>query len=577
MEQQKLSFAEAREVASAGLIFTTHTPVPAGHDYFPPGLVNRYLGDYIRRLGLSTADFLGLGRQHADRQDEEFCMTVLALRMASASNGVSKLHGEVSRGMWKGIWPGVPQDEIPIGHVTNGVHFRSWISSEMNQLYDRYLGPKWREEHADPDLWRRVASIPAEELWRTHERRRERLVAFARRRLHLQLLRRGAPQSEIDAADEVLDPDTLTIGFARRFATYKRATLLLRDIPRLQQILNQPGRPVQILFAGKAHPRDDAGKALIQQVVKLAQQKEFRRRIVFLEDYDMAVARSLVQGTDIWLNTPLRPQEASGTSGMKVLPNGGLNLSILDGWWDEAWQDAGTQKRFIGWAIGNGESYDNPDYQDQVESSDLYTLLERDIVPAFYERSADGLPRRWIAQMKSSISTLCPVFNMQRMVRQYAADFYVTADEKYQQLTANQAARARALASWTCHVQAHWKEVRVESVDSPTQTDLPVGSHLHVRARLQLGALTPDQVAVELYVGRLDADGELTGAYTIPMEPAGPGQCGIWTFEAATVPCPRSGLHGYTLRVTPFNPDAPKAFLPGVITWADAGVKTTGG
>jgi starch phosphorylase len=551
--------------------------VPAGHDYFPPALVNRYLGDYIRRLGLTLQDFLGLGRQHADRQDEEFCMTVLALRMASASNGVSKLHGEVSRGMWKGIWPGVPQDEIPIGHVTNGVHFRSWISAEMNQLYDRYLGPKWREEHADPDLWRRVESIPAEELWRTHERRRERLVAFARRRLHLQLLRRGAPQSEIDAADEVLDPDTLTIGFARRFATYKRATLLLRDIPRLQQILNQPGRPVQILFAGKAHPRDDAGKALIQQVVKLAQQKEFRRRIVFLEDYDMAVARSLVQGTDIWLNTPLRPEEASGTSGMKVLPNGGLNLSIPDGWWDEAWQDAGAQKRFIGWAIGNGESYDNRDYQDQVESSDLYALLERDIVPGFYERSADGLPRRWIAQMKSSISTLCPVFNMQRMVRQYAADFYVTADEKYQQLTANQAARARALAAWTSHVQAHWKEVRVESVDSLTQTDLPVGSHLHVRARLQLGALTPDQVAVELYVGRLDADGELIGAHTIPMEPAGPGQGGIWTFEDATVPCPRSGLHGYTVRITPFNPDAPKAFLPGVITWADAGVKTTSG
>ena len=577
MEQQKLSFAEAREVASAGLIFTTHTPVPAGHDYFPPALVNRYLGDYIRRLGLSLQDFLGLGRQHADRQDEEFCMTVLALRMASASNGVSKLHGEVSRGMWKAIWPGVPQDEIPIGYVTNGVHFRSWLSAEMNQLYDRYLGPNWREEHADPNLWRRVESIPAEELWRTHERRRERLVAFARRRLHLQLLRRGAPQSEINAADEVLDPDTLTIGFARRFATYKRATLLLRDIPRLQQILNQPGRPVQILFAGKAHPRDDAGKALIQQVVKLAQQKEFRRRIVFLEDYDMTVARYLVQGTDIWLNTPLRPQEASGTSGMKVLPNGGLNLSILDGWWDEAWQDAGAQKHFIGWAIGNGESYDNPDYQDQVESSDLYALLESDIVPGFYERSADGLPRRWIAQMKSSISTLCPVFNMQRMVRQYAADFYVTADDKYQQLTANQAGRARALAAWTSHVQAHWKEVRVESVDSLTQTDLPVGSHLHVRARLQLGALTPDQVAVELYVGRLDADGELTGAYTIPMEPAGPGQGGIWTFEAATVPCSRSGLHGYTVRITPFNPDAPKAFLPGLITWADAGVKTTGG
>jgi starch phosphorylase len=383
------------------------------------------------------------------------------------------------------------------------------------------------------------------------------------------LVRRGAPQSEIDAADEVLDPDALTIGFARRFATYKRATLIMRDVERLGQILNQPGRPVQFVFAGKAHPRDDAGKALIQQVVKLAQQKEFRRRLVFLEDYDMAVARTLVQGSDIWLNTPLRPQEASGTSGMKVLPNGGLNLSILDGWWDEAWQDAGARKRFIGWAIGNGESYANPDDQDQVESAALYSLLERDIVPGFYERGADGLPRRWIAQMKSSIATLCPTFNIQRMVRQYAADFYVTADQKYQQLTADQAVRARALAAWTSHVRAHWKEVRVESVDALTQTELPVGSRVHVHAKLQLGALTPDQVAVELYVGRLDAGGELTGAYAIPMQPAGEGSGGSWTFEADTVPCSTSGLHGYTVRIMPFHVDAPREFLPGVITWAD--------
>jgi starch phosphorylase len=496
-------------------------------------------------------------------------MTVLALRAASASNGVSKLHGKVSRGMWKAIWPGVPQDEIPIGHVTNGVHFRSWISFEMNQLYDRYLGPKWREEHADPTLWRRVEGIPAEELWRTHERRRERLVAFARKRLRSQLVRRGAPQSEIDAAEEVLDPDDLTIGFARRFATYKRASLLLRDVDRLRQMLNQPGRPVQIVFAGKAHPRDEAGKALIQQVIQLARQPEFRRRLVFLEDYDMAVARSLVQGADIWLNTPLRPQEASGTSGMKVLPNGGLNLSILDGWWDEAWQDAGAQQRFIGWAIGNGESYANREDQDQVESTALYALLERDIVPGFYERGVDGLPRRWIGQMKSSISTLCPSFNMQRMVRQYAADFYVLADERYQQLTANQAARARALSAWSAHVHAHWKEVRVQSVDALAQTDLPVGSSLHVRALVQLGSLAPDQVTVELYVGRIAANGELTGAYAIPMQPAGVGDGGAWTFEAATVPCPRSGLHGYTLRILPFHPDEPKALLPGLITWAD--------
>jgi starch phosphorylase len=380
-------------------------------------------------FGLNRRDFLALGRQNPHNDAEEFCMTVLALRLAASSNGVSKLHGKVSREMWKSLWPGLPEDEIPIGHVTNGVHFRSWISNEMNQLYDRYLGPQWRQEHAEAKLWRRVESIPAEELWRTHERRRERLVAFARRSLRAQLQRRGASLAEINAADEVLDPDALTIGFARRFATYKRAALLLRDAGRLERILNQAGRPVQVVFAGKAHPRDDAGKALIQQIVKLAQAPEFRRRLVFLEDYDMAVARYLVQGSDIWLNTPLRPLEASGTSGMKALANGALNLSTLDGWWDEAWQSAAAEKRFVGWAIGRGESYDNAEYQDQVESAALYDQLEHDIVPMFYEHGADGLPRRWIAGMKSSVATLCATFNMQRVVKEYAADCYLVAHE----------------------------------------------------------------------------------------------------------------------------------------------------
>jgi glycogen phosphorylase len=321
-------------------------------------------------------------------------MTVLALRMAAFSNGVSKLHGSVSRKMWKNLWHGLAQDEVPIGHVTNGVHFRSWVSFEMNQLYDRYLGPKWREEPADAKLWQHTQSIPAGELWRTHERRRERLVGFARKRLQAQLINRGASQSAIDEAEEVLLPDALTIGFARCFATYKRATLLLRDPDRLSRILNDPHRPVQIISAGKAHPRDQYGKELIKAIIDLAQRPEFRHRLVFLEDYDVAIARYMVQGCDIWLNTPLRPQEASGTSGMKAQANGVLNVSTLDGWWDEAWQiglDSGTE---VGWAIGEGESYQDPGYQDQVEAEALYQLFEGEIVPAFYERRTDNLPRK---------------------------------------------------------------------------------------------------------------------------------------------------------------------------------------
>jgi starch phosphorylase len=567
METEGLTFREAREVASAGLIFTGHTPVAAGHDYFEPAMVERYLGEYSHSLGLSRSEFLGLGRQNPENDREEFCMTVLALRMAGASNGVSKLHGEVSRKMWKEIWPGVPLDEIPIGQVTNGVHFRSWISYEMNQLYDRYLGPKWRDEHADPVLWRRVEGIPAEELWRTHERRRERMVAFARRRLRAQLQRRGATQSELNAADEVLDPDALTIGFSRRFATYKRAALLLHDVERLGRILNQAGRPVQIVYAGKAHPRDDAGKALIQQVVKLAQDSQFRRKLVFLEDYDMAVARYLVQGADVWLNTPLRPLEASGTSGMKALANGVLNLSTLDGWWDEAWKDAAGAGRSIGWAIGNGESYEDAGYQNQVEMAALYELLEREIVPAFYERSADGLPRRWISLMKSSIATLCPVFNTHRMVREYTADFYAMAHERRESLVANHAARAKALAGWLSRIECGWDQVRVEGVEAGPADQVAVGSRFCVRARVRLGGIAPEEIGVELYLGRLTADGDLVDAVAIPMEARGPVGEGVFAFDASDVPCRGSGEFGYTVRVLPYHPDESRAFLPGLIRW----------
>ncbi|HLK62012.1 MAG TPA: alpha-glucan family phosphorylase [Bryobacteraceae bacterium] len=573
MEQRGLNFHEAREAASAGLIFTTHTPVPAGHDYFPASLMDHYFGEYIGRLGLSRTDFLALGRQDPANDSEQFCMTVLALRMAATSNGVSALHGKVSRQMWNKIWPGVPEDEVPIGHVTNGVHFRSWISAEMNQLYDRYLGPKWREEHADPKLWERVESVPSEELWRTHEIRRVRLVSFARRHLLQQLERRGAPQSEIDAANEALDPDALTIGFARRFATYKRAALLLRDTERLSRILNNPERPVQILFAGKAHPRDDAGKQLIQQIVRLAQHKEFRSRLVFLEDYDMAVARYLVQGVDIWLNTPLRPQEASGTSGMKALANGVLNLSVLDGWWDEAWHDAAAKRQFVGWAIGRGENYDNAEYQDQVESAALYDLLEHDIVPTFYDRSAGGVPRRWTQHMKSSIAHLCPQFNMQRVVKEYAVDFYEMAHERSGQLLAEGSVRAKSLAAWMARMRTVWPEVRVERLETLPVTELTVGSKFPMRAWVHLGSISTDEVTVELYMGRIDANGEITEGVAIPMQPTGPCQGGACTFEAAAVPCLRSGRQGYTVRVLPYHRDQAKSLLPGLITWADGHVK----
>ncbi|MCS6953930.1 MAG: alpha-glucan family phosphorylase, partial [Bryobacteraceae bacterium] len=568
MERYGLKFAEARQLAAPSLVFTTHTPVPAGHDYFPPELMDRYFEDYYSKLGLSRSEFLGLGRQDPRNDSEPFCMTVLALRLAGASNGVSKLHGETSRRMWRGIWPGVPLEEIPIGHVTNGVHFRSWISFQMNQLYDRYLGPRWWEEPSEVSLWKRVESIPAEELWRTHERRRERLVAFVRGRLKEQLRRRGAPLAEVEAAEEVLDPDALTIGFARRFATYKRATLLLRDTQRLARLMNDPARPVQVIFAGKAHPKDVPGKQLIQQIATLARRPEFRRRLVFLEDHDMAISRYMVQGCDLWLNTPLRPKEASGTSGMKAAANGALNASTLDGWWEEAWREFDKGTGLTGWAIGRGETYDDAAYQDEVEAQALYEVLERDVIPTFYDRGPDRLPRRWIARMKASIASLCHYFNSHRMVREYTEVFYLIGHLRFTQLAADGAARARALAAWLERVERSWPAVGVERVEAELPTAVAVGDRFQVQARVRLGELTPQDVTVELYVGRLDSSGGFAKPAPIQMTAAGVDEEGRAVFLADAVSCDRSGLHGLTVRVLPFHKDLPQAFIPGLISWA---------
>jgi len=566
MESQHLSFAEAAVLASSSLIFTTHTPVPAGHDYFPAGLMDHYFSTFYPRLGISLREFLALGRQDAANDNEDFCMTVLALRLAAYSNAVSKLHGAVSRRMWNSIWRGLPESEVPIGHVTNGVHFRSWVSLEMNQLYDRYLGPKWRHEPADTELWKRTESIPAGELWRTHERRRERLVAFARRRLQAQLKNRGASQSTIDEAEEVLSPDALTIGFARRFATYKRATLLLRDPERLARILNDPQHPVQIIYAGKAHPRDQYGKELIKTIVDLAARPEFRRKLVFLEDYDVAIARYMVQGCDVWLNTPLRPHEASGTSGMKAQANGALNVSTLDGWWDEAWQiglDTGAE---VGWAIGKGESYQDPGYQDQVEAGALYELLEREIVPAFYERRADGLPRKWLDRMKTSIIRLCPEFNMHRMVIQYVNGYYLSVHRRHLRLQDDNASHARNLAAWRARVEAAWPRLEVKNVSNDLG-EVNLDNEIKISARVFLDSLTPEDVSVQILTGRVDAHGEIRNPEITVMESFENEGNGCYRFRAS-LRTKKSGFFGCAIRILPNNPDAVTPFIPLLITWA---------
>ncbi|MDY3561811.1 alpha-glucan family phosphorylase [Gemmata sp. JC673] len=560
IEEHKLDFATAYEAVKAGTCFTTHTPVPAGNDAFPVQMIEQYLGEYMAGMGIDRGGLVALGRQHPANEQEPFGMTVLALKLANVSNGVSKLHGSVSRRMWKELWPELPASEVPITSITNGVHTQSWLAPEFAQLYDRYLGIQWEERPTDFAIWKRVEQIPDGELWRTHERGRERLVALARTRLRAQLKRRGAPPSEVEAADEVLDPDALTIGFARRFATYKRGDLIFRNAERIMELVASKDRPVQFIFSGKAHPQDRGGKELIQRVFQQSRKSEFRKRVVFIEDYDMSVARYLVQGVDVWLNNPRRPLEASGTSGMKICGNGGLNLSILDGWWVEGYDGDN------GWAIGAGEEYTDLQYQDEVESRALMDLLEQDIVPTFYKRDANGLPREWIRRMKRSVMSLVPVFNTNRMVEQYTETCYVPSHRRAAALSANQLAGAKELATWRRRVSSEWPQVRVESVEAPTADTLRVGGSFPVKVRVNLGSFKPEDVEVQLCHGVLDALGDIADPKTVALAANG-GSSGASVLFAGEVSCRSSGQFGFGVRVLPKNQYLAHLFEPGLVTW----------
>jgi starch phosphorylase len=560
MVRAKVGFAEARELIAATTVFTTHTPVPAGIDVFPPELMDRYFASCCSGLGIGREEFLALGRAPGAGPQEGFSMAMLAIRLSAATNGVSTLHGRTSRRMWAGLWPDVPVDDLPIGSVTNGVHVRGWISRDMAGLFDAYLSPRWVTHPADQAVWERVDQIPDAELWRTHERRRERLAGFARRRLRAQLEQRGAPSAERGLADEVLDPKALTIGFARRFATYKRATLLFRDPERLARILNDPQRPVQVIFAGKAHPADQEGKDFIRQIVHLARRPEFRQRIVFLEDYDMKVGRYLYQGVDAWLNTPRRPLEASGTSGMKAAMNGAINISILDGWWDEGYD--GTN----GWAIGSGEEYEDPSYQDQVESQALYQVLENEIVPMFYTRSRDGLPREWLRRMKRTMRTVCPTFSASRMVREYAERMYLPGGARWETLAAENLARAKALAAWKARVRAAWSAVTVQGVQVDTLAPLEAGGERAVLAEVALGTLQPSEVAVALYAGPIGGDGEIAGGEVSEMRVERDLRPGVYQYTG-TLQGRSTGLHGFRVRVLPSHPDLAEPLGMNCIAW----------
>ena len=561
MRENGVSFTEVREAVAAGTVFTTHTPVPAGIDVFHPDMVEHYFGVFRRELGLERQDLLAIGRHNPADQNEGFNMAVLAIRLSAKRNGVSKLHGEVSRAMWQRLWPELPEQEVPIRSVTNGIHTDSWLATDMAFLFDSYLGSGWHEEPTDEHVWQSMNSIPDAELWRTHERQRERLVTFARRRLHEQLQRRGASPAELAVADEVLDPHVLTICFARRFATYKRGTLLLRDPDRLRRLVNNPERPVQIIFAGKAHPKDVPGKELIRELIHFMRQPEFRGRLVFMEDYDVNIAHYMVQGSDVWLNTPRRPLEASGTSGMKATVNGCINLSVLDGWWCEA------ARPDNGWSIGSGEVYEDEKFQDDIESRSLYDLLEKEVVPQFYARGTDGLPRQWIGRMKNSMRTMGPVFNSNRMVQEYTEKFYMHGIQRFEHLTEDRLQACRTLIEWKRQMAQKWAGIRVTATQQCAESELTVGGELPVAASVFLGGIDPDFVTVQLVHGLVEADGRITSANSVPMKLVRSNADGSHRFIGG-IPCLTTGRHGYSVRVLPRHPDMLDALDMGLVLWA---------
>jgi starch phosphorylase len=559
-KENGLSFDAAREIILATTVFTTHTPVAAGNDVFDPELVRVYFETYAKELGINFKVLLGYGRLNPRDEAEGFGMSTLALRLSAHANGVSRLHGRVSREMWRDVWRHHPVEDVPIDHITNGIHVPTWISRDMAVLFDRYLGPDWAEDPDNERVWEQVEQIPRTELWRTHERHREHLIGFTRHRLAQQLKNRGASDAEVLSSSEVLTPDALTIGFARRFATYKRATLLFRDPDRLEGIINHPKYPVQIIIAGKAHPQDTEGKQFIKTIIHLARQERFRRRIVFLEDYNIHVGHALVSGCDLWLNTPRRPLEACGTSGMKALANGALNLSVLDGWWDEGYH------RDFGWALGHGEVYRDHQAQDDIESRDLYNLLEEEVVPLFYQRGRDGIPRGWVEKMRAGLRHLVPVFNSHRMVQEYTARYYLPCSRRFNSLCSRDFAGAKDLAAWRHRLMTSWHEVVVEDVVSGNDLETTVGQEIDMKARLRLGALTPDDVTVEAYYGRLDQNEDFTETDAAPLE-AVDSVDGVYTFRGQ-IPCRKTGRFGCTVRVMPSRKRLENRFVMGLVTWA---------
>jgi len=561
VQNKKLPFNHAKEVVSSSLIFTTHTPVPAGNDVFPLEMIDRYFGNYWPSLGINRHEFLDLGLKIGDHQN--FNMTVLALTLAGQKNGVSELHGAVSRNIFQNVWPGIPEDEVPIGHITNGIHTLTWLSPSIKFLYDQHLDKNWKEKLYDDKIWEDVDKIPDEDLWKTHCVLKTKMIGFLREKLKQQKAANGESMESIKQVDTLLDSNALTIGFARRFATYKRANLIFRDLARIQRLLNDPNKPMQIIFAGKAHPADGPAHEIIKHINDIAKQEGFVGKVVLVENYNMTIARNMVQGVDIWLNNPRRPLEASGTSGQKVCINGIINFSVLDGWWCEGYNGKN------GWSIGDDTFYDNEHYQDNADSESIYNTLEKEILPLFFDRNEKGVPEKWVAVMKESIKTNTGLFSTHRMVQDYTNKYYTTSMDKVDKIVSSNYKYSINLSNWKAEVEKIWPQVQIlpdKTANKLKEKEFISGENIKINATVYLGSLDPSSVKVQVYYGGVGKNNSIENPEIVDMKLEEKTTEGTYSYTA-NVKLFEGGEYGYTFRLIPYHPDLLNPFDIALIRW----------
>ena len=544
MKEKEVSFEMARDIVSSKTVFTTHTPVPAGNDIFPLDLVEKYFKDYWDRFGISKEEFFKLGMKPDPEQSSGFNMGILALKVAGKKNGVSKLHGAVSRELFAEVWPEISPDESPITYVTNGIHTCSWLAPNLKELYNEYLMPYWQDNIYKNDTWQKINSIPDEKLWKEHMVRKEKLMRVVKENVTARLRRCGYPYEEINEITSKLNPNALTIGFARRFATYKRATLIFRDLERITEILNNSERPVQIIIAGKAHPKDKEGQDLIKYIHEISMKPQFKGKIFLLENYNIEMSRYLISGVDVWLNTPRRPMEASGTSGEKASVNGVVNFSILDGWWAEGY----NQKN--GWAIGTNQEYDNYEVQDNEDSQSIYNTLENKIIPAYYEKDKNGISTKWVEYMKNSIISTGGNYSTARMLVDYTNKLYMPLINLYNKYYSD-ISLVGELNEWKREITRNWKDIKIEEQDNLENVSIDAGKTIKVQCSVILPNISPENIEVQVYYGRIKENGVVEKIEVIPMKMYNSNVEERKYSYTAEIEFTTGGSYGYTFRVMP--------------------------